>query len=68
MNKKRRPDGRRFFAILRFLNPIEQFRQREADIARDDISNCKQTSVIVYIQAEVLDNAESIEFLVKGES
>ena len=33
-----------------------------------DISNCKQTSVIVYIQAEVLDNAESIEFLVKGES
>jgi hypothetical protein len=34
---KRRPDGRRFFAILRFLNPIEQFRQREADIARDDM-------------------------------
>ena len=31
-----------------------------------DISNCKQTSVIVYIQAEVLDNAESIEFLVNG--
>jgi hypothetical protein len=37
LNEKRRPDGRRFFAILRFLNPIEQFRQREADIARDDM-------------------------------
>lgn len=42
------------------INPAFQFSQ--------DISNCKQTSVIVYIQAEVLDNAESIEFLVKGES
>lgn len=42
------------------INPAFQFSL--------DISNCKQTSVIVYIQAEVLDNAESIEFLVKGES
>ena len=42
------------------INPAFQFSQ--------DISNCKQTSVIVYIQAEILNNAESIEFLVKGES
>lgn len=42
------------------INPAFQFSQ--------DTSNCKQTSVIVYIQAEILNNAESIEFLVKGES
>lgn len=42
------------------INPAFRFSQ--------DISNCKQASVIVYIQAEILDKTESIEFLVKGES
>lgn len=39
------------------INPAFRFSQ--------DISNCKQTSVIVYIQTDILDKVESIGFLLK---
>ena len=39
------------------INPAFRFSQ--------DSSNCKQTSVIVYIQTDILDKVESIGFLLK---
>ena len=41
------------------INPAYKFSK--------DISNCKQTSVIVYIKTEILDGVDDIEFLVDGE-